>query len=73
MLTQNQRARKMLEMFQARLRLYFGVNGNRSATDIGCESGAGILALSEIYDRVLGIDPSLPNLILARKAGSLPR
>ncbi|MDM7925739.1 MAG: class I SAM-dependent methyltransferase, partial [bacterium] len=36
--------------------------------DLGCGSGAGLAALAEHYGAVVGIEPGLSNLILAKKA-----
>ncbi len=64
---QTQRGRRMVEMFHTRLGQHFTVKGNKAALDVGCGSGASLVALSQRYEQVAGIDPSLPNLILARK------
>ncbi len=66
-LTKAERGRRMIEMFQHRLVQYLGPIGNDAALDIGCGSGAGLLALTPAYKRVVGVDPSLPDLLLARK------
>ncbi|HET7088910.1 MAG TPA: class I SAM-dependent methyltransferase [Anaerolineae bacterium] len=68
LLTQNERGRGMVGMFQTRLAQFFGPTSRAAALDIGCGSGASLLALAERYDQVVGIDPSLPDLMLARKA-----
>jgi len=68
LLTQTERGRRMVGMFQTRLAQYFGPTARAAALDIGCGSGASLPPLGERYDQVVGIDPSLPDLILARKA-----
>jgi SAM-dependent methyltransferase len=67
-LTLNERGRAMVEMFHARAMEYFPPMGNAAGLDIGCGTGAGLLTLARRYEFVAGIDPSLPDLILARKA-----
>lgn len=68
MLQHAKRGREMTAMFHARLGDYFPHTQSRTALDIGCGMGAGLLALASMYEHVTGIDPSLPELILARKA-----
>lgn len=65
--TQKQRGQEMVAMFQTRLQKKYRLREQRCALDIGCGSGASLLVLSGLYERVAGIDPGLPNLILARK------
>ncbi|MGH2521891.1 MAG: methyltransferase domain-containing protein [Anaerolineales bacterium] len=67
-LDQAERGREMVSMFQIRLAEFFGTSAQALALDIGCGSGASLVALAESYQHVAGIDPSLPDLILAQKA-----
>jgi ubiquinone/menaquinone biosynthesis C-methylase UbiE len=60
--------RKMALMFKHKLAEQFGHSNASVALDVGCGTGANLVTLSELHDHVVGIDPSLPNLILARKA-----
>jgi SAM-dependent methyltransferase len=64
----DERGREMVAMFQKRAAEYFRLLGKAAALDIGCGSGAGLLALGRCYGFVVGVDPSLPDLLLARKA-----
>lgn len=68
MLTLDERGRGMVEMFQARAAEHFPPTGDEAALDIGCGAGSSLLALARRYRFVAGLDPSLPELILARKA-----
>jgi ubiquinone/menaquinone biosynthesis C-methylase UbiE len=67
-LTSASRGREMIEMFLNRALEFFPIPGNQSALDIGCGTGAGLQVLARKYQTVVGIDPSLPDLILSRKA-----
>jgi ubiquinone/menaquinone biosynthesis C-methylase UbiE len=58
----------MVNMFHDRLDERFSHDGRCAALDVGCGTGAALLGLSQQYEIVVGIDPSLPGLILARKA-----
>ncbi len=68
LLTLKERGRGMVEMFHSRAMEYFPPAGNEVALDVGCGSGASMLALAKKYQTVVGLEPSLPDLILARKA-----
>ncbi len=68
MLQHDERGREMIEMFQARLADYYPLKGFTAALDIGCGMGAGLPSLAQKYAIVAGLDPSLPDLILAKKA-----
>lgn len=43
------------------------VAGRNVAVDFGCGSGGWLTSVSEGFGRVIGIDPSMPRLLLARK------
>jgi ubiquinone/menaquinone biosynthesis C-methylase UbiE len=62
------RGQNMIEMFQSRASEFFPIPGQEAALDIGCGTGAGLQVLAKKYRTVVGMDPSLPDLILARKA-----
>jgi SAM-dependent methyltransferase len=62
------RAGHMVAMFLARLACHARTGSPDTALDIGCGSGGSLLALARQYTQVVGIDPSLPDLILARKS-----
>jgi ubiquinone/menaquinone biosynthesis C-methylase UbiE len=47
-------------------------HGRQAAIDIGCGSGGGLLALARDYEQVMGLDISLPSLIIARKVMKKP-
>lgn len=66
--TQSARGRRMAAMFAGRLGDFFPLERRDAALDLGCGSGAGLLFLAERYSAAAGVDPSLPNLILAHKA-----
>ncbi len=61
------RGSQLTSMFLARLRKYYDLPDHASALEIGCGEGAGLVALSQNFEYVIGVDPSLPELILARK------
>jgi SAM-dependent methyltransferase len=68
MRTQVERGQAMIDMFQSRLVEHFGPAGRASTVlDLGCGSGGSLLALAKNYEHVVGIDPSLPDLLLAAK------
>jgi ubiquinone/menaquinone biosynthesis C-methylase UbiE len=54
-------------MFVERNEQVFGRISRTVALDIGCGSGASLAWLATQFEQVVGIDPSLPSLILARK------
>jgi SAM-dependent methyltransferase len=61
------RGRRMVEMLQRRLSEHYKIPGNFVALDVGCGVGAASSVLSGQFVWVVGIDPFLSNLILARK------
>ncbi len=63
-----ERGRGMIAMFHARAAEFFPPAESGAALDIGCGSGASLLTLAGRYRTIAGLDPSLPDLILARKA-----
>jgi ubiquinone/menaquinone biosynthesis C-methylase UbiE len=62
-----ERGRRMVKMFQAQLQKYAGAVSYRIALDIGCGTGSGLLALAQSFDLVVGVDPSLLDLLVALK------
>jgi ubiquinone/menaquinone biosynthesis C-methylase UbiE len=62
------RGRRLYAMFRARVRERYGEPGRGIALDLGCGVGASLLAMAGDFAQVVGVDPSLPDLILARKA-----
>lgn len=67
MLAHQDRGREMVEMFWSQLEQRFPPVRQESALDIGCGTGASLLAMARRYPHLAGVDPSLPELILARK------
>jgi SAM-dependent methyltransferase len=61
------RGRQMVSMFRQQTETYFALPGQKLALDIGCGVGASSLALAQQFDEVVGIDPYLPSLLIARK------
>lgn len=66
--TMRERGREFVEMALRRAREGYGAEPGGVAVDLGCGVGASTLALAERFSLVIGVDPSLPDLILARKA-----
>lgn len=64
---QLQRGTAFTKMFLAKLQSHFTLPNTEQALEIGCGAGAGLVSLSKIYNQVVGLDPDLPNLLLARK------
>lgn len=62
-----ERGQRFFEMFQARHLKYMGNPLTDNALDIGCGIGTSIIAMSTRFDNIVGVDLSLPELILARK------
>lgn len=61
------RGAQFTEMFIERLEGQYPLPDYRIACEIGCGIGAGLLALSKHFDFVIGIDPDLATLIVAKK------
>lgn len=55
-------------MIRARVREVHGEFAAKVALDLGCGIGSCTAALARDFDHVVAIDPSLPDLILARKS-----
>ncbi len=64
---QGERTTNMTEMFLDKLRTNFGEPTLFRALDLGCGSGAGVVALSRYFEQVIGIDSSLAQLLIAKK------
>jgi ubiquinone/menaquinone biosynthesis C-methylase UbiE len=62
-----ERGAHMVHMFRQRLATSYRLPGQKLALDIGCGVGTSITALAQEFEWVLGLDPFLPNLLLARK------
>lgn len=62
-----ERGRRFERMFQDALRAHFRVPGYEAAVDLGCGSGASLPSLAADFRCVYGVDPYLPDLVLARK------
>ena len=62
-----ERGHSMMRMFRQRLSTCYSLPGQTLALDIGCGVGASIVALTREFEWVVGLDPFLPNLLLARK------
>ncbi len=67
-LSQLERGRRMVRMYHEELAQHFTISGHDLALDLGCGSGASLLTLAEQFKVVVGIEPSLASLLLARKA-----
>ncbi len=67
-LTQPERGRRMIGMYRTALAETFGLPESCFAFDLGCGSGASLFTLAETYEYVVGLEPSLASLLLARKA-----
>lgn len=65
--SQVSRGSQFANMFLARLQDYYGVPETTLALEIGCGAGAGLVALAKRFSNVVGLDPNLSLLILARK------
>lgn len=62
-----QRGRRIEQMFRIRYEQHFGRCERGRGLDVGCGVGAGLIGMAESFAHVCGIDPYLPDLILARK------
>lgn len=66
---QEDRGRRMIDMFHQRLEdIDWEADPNGLALDLGCGTGGSLMTLSDKFEHVLGVDPSLPSLIIAKKA-----
>lgn len=61
------RGSRFVDMFLSRLSDFLGTPNCTASLEIGCGTGAGLVRLAQRSQRVVGLDASLPNLILARK------
>ena len=61
------RGHKMISMFDELVTMLFADPERTLALDVGCGSGASCSALSSRYNQVIGLDPFLPDLLLAKK------
>lgn len=61
------RGQKMMTMFRKRLSHFYSLPNKRVSVDLGCGVGASSIILAKEFSLVIGIDPSLPDLILAKK------
>jgi SAM-dependent methyltransferase len=57
----------MMDMFERRLARHYTVPGRAVALDLGCGYGTSSAVLARRFNRVIGLDPYLPVLLLARK------
>jgi len=62
------RGRTLYAMFRDGLLKHYGDTGHGLALDLGCGVGANALPMAGDFAQVVGVDPGLPDLILARKA-----
>ncbi len=65
---QGERAEKMTAMFLNQTSQSFGLSNKFRALDLGCGSGAGVLSLTKSFEQVVGIDSSMPQLLLGKKS-----
>ncbi len=61
------RSQLMIDMFHRRLRDQFGQGETHTALDMGSGTGTSLPILAAKYGQVIGLEPSLPELILAQK------
>ncbi len=61
------RGKHMISMFHNRIRTSYKVPDNFLALDVGCGVGASSAILAKQYQWVIAIDPSLVDLVLAKK------
>lgn len=65
---QLERASRLTDMFLERVGTFSPIPLEKTlALEVGCGAGAGLVRLADIYHSVVGLDPSLPDLILAKK------
>jgi ubiquinone/menaquinone biosynthesis C-methylase UbiE len=65
---QNNRTRRMMDMFANSIAKKFDCPKPNKVLDLGCGSGAGVIVLAERFNHVIGLDSSLAQLLLAKKA-----
>ncbi len=65
---QRERGSQFLAMFLGALQACAWPVQRNVALEIGCGSGAGLLSLAKQFECVVGLDPDLASLVLARKA-----
>lgn len=63
-----ERGRKFLHMIRARLAERWAPPNRGCGLVIGCGAGSAMLELGAQFERVVGVDPCLADLVLARKA-----
>jgi len=61
------RGSQFTNMFLSRLKEYYDVPDLAWSLELGCGAGTGLVSLAHHCRHVIGIDPGLPQLILARK------
>lgn len=61
------RGSQFTNMFLSRLKEYYDVPDLDYSLELGCGAGIGLVPLAYHCSHVIGLDPSLPQLILARK------
>jgi ubiquinone/menaquinone biosynthesis C-methylase UbiE len=64
----SERGRLFYEMARKRAEAGYGTVGRERALSIGCGVGSSMIEMAKEFGHTIGIDPSLPDLILARKA-----
>jgi ubiquinone/menaquinone biosynthesis C-methylase UbiE len=62
-----QRGKQMVEMFNKQRAQLYSLPNQQLALDIGCGVGASSVALASQFNVVIGLDPSLPSLLMACK------
>ncbi|MEX2343383.1 MAG: class I SAM-dependent methyltransferase [Steroidobacteraceae bacterium] len=66
--TLDQLGQQMMSMFQHQTEKFYTIPTTTFALDIGCGYGTSSIVLSRRFDWVLGLEPYLPVLLLAKKA-----
>ena len=67
-LKMSQRGKHFYDMARRRAEAAYGPLGRARALAIGCGVGASLIPMARDFGHTFGIDPSLPDLILAKKA-----